>query len=80
MVAQGLRVAVLGSTTADDLGIGDDGVGSTITIDGLPYTVVGILQAKGGTGFVRPGRPGPRAARHGEQVLHGIRHGPVRRR
>ena len=45
-------MAVLGSTTADDLGIGADGVGSTITIDGLPYTVVGILQAKGGTGFV----------------------------
>jgi putative ABC transport system permease protein len=51
-VSQGLRVAVLGSTTADDLGIGADGVGSTITIGGLPYTVVGILQAKGGTGFV----------------------------
>jgi putative ABC transport system permease protein len=51
-VAQGLRVAVLGATTADDLGIGADGVGTTITIDGLPYTVVGILQAKGGTGFV----------------------------
>jgi putative ABC transport system permease protein len=51
-VSAGLRVAVLGSTTADDLGIGADGVGSTVTIDGLPYTVVGILQAKGGTGFV----------------------------
>ena len=45
-------MAVLGATTADDLGVGADGVGTTITIDGLPYTVVGILQAKGGTGFV----------------------------
>jgi putative ABC transport system permease protein len=50
-VAQGLRVAVLGSTTADDLGIATTGVGTTITIGGLPYTVVGILQAKGGSGF-----------------------------
>jgi putative ABC transport system permease protein len=51
-VAEGLRVAVLGSTTADDLGIGADGVGTTISVGGLPYTVVGILQAKGGSGFV----------------------------
>jgi putative ABC transport system permease protein len=51
-VAQGLRVAVLGATTADDLGIATTGVGTTVTIDGLPYTVVGILQAKGGSGFV----------------------------
>jgi putative ABC transport system permease protein len=51
-VATNLRVAVLGATTADDLELGADAVGTTITIDGLPYTVVGILQAKGGTGFV----------------------------
>jgi putative ABC transport system permease protein len=51
-VNEGLRLAVLGSTTADDLGVGASGVGSTISIGGLPYTVAGILQAKGGTGFV----------------------------
>ena len=50
-VESGLRVAVLGATTADDLGLGANAIGSTVTIGGLPYTVVGILQAKGGTGF-----------------------------
>jgi putative ABC transport system permease protein len=51
-VQAGLRVAVLGATTADDLGLGASAVGSTISIDGLPFTVVGILQPKGGVGFV----------------------------
>jgi putative ABC transport system permease protein len=50
-VEQELRVAVLGSTTADDLEIGASGIGSTITIGGIPFQVVGILQEKGGTGF-----------------------------
>ena len=51
-VQAGLRVAVLGATTADDLGLGASAVGSTISIDGLPFTVVGVLQPKGGVGFV----------------------------
>ncbi|HTC86194.1 MAG TPA: ABC transporter permease [Candidatus Acidoferrum sp.] len=50
-VAQGLRVAVLGSTTADDLNLGASAVGSEVAINGLPYTVIGILQAKGSVGF-----------------------------
>ena len=50
-VEQGLRVAVLGSTTADDLELGKDAIGSQITIGGIPFEVVGILQAKGGTSF-----------------------------
>ena len=50
-VEQALRVAVLASTTADDLGIGKDGIGTEITIGGIPFQVVGILQAKGGTSF-----------------------------
>ncbi len=50
-VEQQLRVAVLGSTTADDLGLGAGDIGSTITIGGIPFEVVGILQAKGGTSF-----------------------------
>jgi putative ABC transport system permease protein len=48
-VEQGLRVAVLASTTADDLELGADAVGSGITIGGIPFEVVGILQAKGTT-------------------------------
>jgi len=50
-VAQGLRVAVIGSTTADDLNLGATAVGSQIEINGLPFTVIGILQAKGSVGF-----------------------------
>jgi putative ABC transport system permease protein len=51
-VEQALRVAVLGSTTASDLGLGAGSIGSQITIGGIPFQVVGILQTKGTTGFV----------------------------
>jgi len=51
-VEQALRVAVLGSTTADDLGLGANAIGSQIMIGGIPFQVVGILQTKGTTGFV----------------------------
>jgi putative ABC transport system permease protein len=53
-VDAGLRVAVLGATTADDLGLGASSIGTDIRIGGLPFRVVGILQAKGGTGFASP--------------------------
>ena len=43
----GLRVAVVGSSTADDLGLGEGSIGSRITVGGVPFTVVGILQPKG---------------------------------
>lgn len=45
-----LRVAVLGSTTADDLGLGAGAIGTTIRIGGLPFQLVGILQPKGTSG------------------------------
>jgi putative ABC transport system permease protein len=47
-----LHEAVLGATTADDLGLTASSIGSTIKIAGLPFQVVGILQAKGSTGPV----------------------------
>ncbi len=53
-VDRGLRVAVLGKTTADDLGLGADAIGSEISIGGIGYTVIGILQPKGGSGFQDP--------------------------
>jgi len=53
-VAGSLRVVVLGATVANDLGLGADALGSTVTIDGLPFEVVGFLQAKGGSGFNDP--------------------------
>jgi putative ABC transport system permease protein len=49
-VDAGLRVAVLGATTADDLGLGASAIGTQVSIGGLPFEVVGILQAKGSTG------------------------------
>ena len=44
---ESLRVAVLGSTTADDLGLDENAIGSEILVGGIPFRVVGILQAKG---------------------------------
>ena len=43
----GLRVAVLGSSTADDLGLAEGSIGSKVTVGGVPFTLVGILQPKG---------------------------------
>jgi putative ABC transport system permease protein len=53
-VEHGVRVAVLGSTTASDLGLDASSLGTTITIDGLPFELIGILQPKGGAGFNNP--------------------------
>ncbi len=53
-VDRGLRVAVLGATTATDLALTSSDLGSTIAINGLPFQVIGILQAKGGSGFQNP--------------------------
>jgi putative ABC transport system permease protein len=49
-VDSSLRQAVLGSTTADNLALGADAIGTTVTINGLPFQIVGILQAKGSSG------------------------------
>ena len=51
---QDLRVAVLGSATATTLGLGAGDIGSEISVGGLPFRVIGILQPKGGTGFQNP--------------------------
>jgi len=53
-VDQGLRVAVLGATTADDLKLTEADLGTEIRIGGIPFEVIGILQPKGGTGFQNP--------------------------
>lgn len=47
------KVAVLGPTTRDDLfGVGAEGVvGQAIRIKGIEFKVVGVLVAKGGSGF-----------------------------
>jgi putative ABC transport system permease protein len=48
-VNQHAQVVVLGTTTAQDLGVT---VGSQVTISGAPFDVVGILAATGSTGFI----------------------------
>jgi putative ABC transport system permease protein len=53
-VADNLRVVVLGSTVADNLKLGAESIGTDITINGLPFRVIGILQPKGGTGAQDP--------------------------
>ena len=53
-VERGLRTAVLGASTAEDLGLTEDDLGTEITIGGIPFTVIGILQPKGGSGFQDP--------------------------
>ncbi|HEY7024621.1 MAG TPA: ABC transporter permease [Candidatus Limnocylindrales bacterium] len=45
-----LRIAVIGATTADNLGLTAADVGSEITIRGIPFEIVGLLQPKGGIG------------------------------
>jgi len=53
-VERRLRVAVLGATTAANLGLDAQAVGSEILIAGLPFQVIGILQPKGGAGEQNP--------------------------
>ncbi len=54
-VAKGLRVAVLGPTTVTNLNLTPaEVVGSTGTIDGIPFTVIRVTQPKGGSGFSNP--------------------------
>jgi putative ABC transport system permease protein len=53
-VDRSLRSVVLGATVASDLGLGEDAVGSTVSISGIPFEIVGILQPKGGAGFNDP--------------------------
>ncbi|MFC1417523.1 ABC transporter permease [Streptacidiphilus cavernicola] len=48
------KVAVIGSTTATDLFGTASPIGKVITIGGTPFTVVGELATKGGTGFQDP--------------------------
>jgi putative ABC transport system permease protein len=46
-VDYGLHAAVLGSTTADNLGLTQSALGETIYLGGLPFELIGILQPKG---------------------------------
>ena len=43
-------MAVIGSTTADNLGLDATSLGETIQISGIPFELVGIMQPKGTSG------------------------------
>lgn len=45
----GARVAVLGARVADTLFPGEDPVGQVIRVRGVPFDVLGVLEAKGGS-------------------------------
>jgi putative ABC transport system permease protein len=47
------KVAVLGSTVAANLFPAGGAVGSSITVKSVPFTVVGVLESKGQSGFGR---------------------------
>jgi putative ABC transport system permease protein len=49
-VASQANVVVLGSTTASELFGGRDPVGQSVTINGLPMTVIGVLNTVGSSG------------------------------
>jgi len=53
-VTAAANVAVLGATTANDLFQGADPMGQSIRVNRLAFKVVGVAQAKGGTGFQSP--------------------------
>jgi putative ABC transport system permease protein len=48
-VRSGAKVAVLGTTVADNLFPAGNAVGSTIRIKNVPFKVIGVLEKKGGT-------------------------------
>ena len=50
-LAGATTVAVLGSNIAGSLFGTDDPVGAQIKIRGVPFRVIGVMEAKGGTGF-----------------------------
>ncbi len=53
-VDRALRVAVLGASTAEALELDATDLGTEISIGGIPFTLIGILQPKGGASFQDP--------------------------
>ena len=53
-VDRDLRVAVLGASTAETLKLDAADLGTEISIDGIPFQLIGILQPKGGASFQDP--------------------------
>jgi putative ABC transport system permease protein len=56
-VADHTAVAVLGSDTASELFAGIDPVGQTVTVNGVPLTVIGVLNSVGGSSTTTGSNP-----------------------
>jgi putative ABC transport system permease protein len=52
--AKAARVVVIGATTAGELYGTDDPLGQQVSVDGQIFTVIGVLEKKGSTGFNDP--------------------------
>lgn len=48
------RVLIIGATTAENLFGSEDAINQTIKVNGVNFTVVGVLKAKGDQGFFNP--------------------------
>jgi putative ABC transport system permease protein len=53
-VTNGARVIVIGQSVVDQVYGTVDPIGTTLTCGGTPFTVVGVLEKKGGSGFQDP--------------------------
>jgi putative ABC transport system permease protein len=53
-IDRALRIAVLGASTAETLRLDAEDLGTEISIGGIPFTLIGILQPKGGASFQDP--------------------------
>jgi len=71
-VDNSLRDAVVGATTAQNLGLTASAVGTDVTIGGLPFRIVGLLEPKGGIGSQDD--PDPRAVERRPERVRGRRH------
>jgi putative ABC transport system permease protein len=48
------RVVILGPVTVDNLFGGDDAVGQVVKVNGINFTVIGVLKSKGDQGWFNP--------------------------
>jgi putative ABC transport system permease protein len=53
-IVSGAKVAIIGQVIADKLFDGEPRLGTTMRIDNVPFTVIGVLEAKGESGSGKP--------------------------
>jgi putative ABC transport system permease protein len=53
-IVSGAKVAIIGQVIADKLFDGEPALGTTIRIDSVPFTIIGLLERKGESGSGKP--------------------------